>query len=374
MKLDILCPFLRFRARARLPHRDKAYSLYLIGILAFAGAVWGLARLPIPGLVQIAMAAGVSFLLLNLLLFHIPIFPYDRIISAFSHDGLQWQRERGVRLDVDDLHDSCQVYHPSVVAVRDGGWRLYYRAGGYASVIGSAFSHDGQTWQVEPGVRISTGGRFALQKVDSPEVIRLGTDDWRLYYAGMDRRSWKIYSSRSADGLRWEDEGICIDTAGDELLPEVKYPSIIRTESGYRLFFMRFARAQTSICTAVSDDGLVWKDLVPCKGIRDEKKQVKTPCVVSIPEGKLRMYFSEYGPSAAGSQIVSAISDNGIDWCRELGVRLAPGGEYDTHGAFCPELVPDSDGWRMYYGGFWGWHCLAPYTLLRHRKGKPISS
>ena len=85
--------------------------------------------------------------------------------------------------------------------------------------------------------------------------------------------------------------------------------------------------------------------------------------------GGLRIYFSEYRrESIVGAYIASALTEDGINWRREEGVRLASGGPFDRHGVFCPQLVPVAGGWRMYYGGYWGRHLLEPYTLWCHRR------
>ena len=121
----------------RLPPWDLRYGLYLTALLA--ALQWGLYLLAgdgAPALIWLPLL-GLAINVANLLFLKRPFMPYDRILSAFSTDGLRWQKEPGVRLDVGGLHRSRQVYSPCVVAA-EAGWRMFYRGGGYNSVILSA--------------------------------------------------------------------------------------------------------------------------------------------------------------------------------------------------------------------------------------------
>ena len=351
-----------------LPPRDRRYSLCLIAVFAFSTAGSLPFPFPLARVWLIASAVGLVILLLNHRYWRVRIFPYDHILSAVSTDGLNWTIEPGVRLDVGGLHDSCMAYYPEVVAM-PGGWRIYYRAGGYDSIIASAFSRDGISWEEEPGARIGQGGEDGLRKADGPEVIELGPADWRMYYAGFDGEHWRIYSARSSDGLHWRAEAVCIDAGDDADLPQAKDPSVIRHGPGYRIYFTRFSARASRIYTAFSRDGAHWQDLHPCAGYNPEGRDTRTPCAVGEEPGNLRLYFAEFpGTTAIGSRIVSATSEDGVNWARDPGVRLDPGAGAGLHGTFCPDLVFLGNSWRMYFGGFWGRHWLEAYTLFRHRE------
>jgi hypothetical protein len=65
------------------------------------------------------------------------------------------------------------------------------------------------------------------------------------------------------------------------------------------------------------------------------------------------MYFTAYGPEAwfpdSSAQIHSALSDDGLDWRIEPGVRLATHPNASRK-VYCPDVIPLSDGrLRMYY-------------------------
>jgi predicted GH43/DUF377 family glycosyl hydrolase len=301
----------------------------------------------------------------NLLRAGISVFPYDRILSASSEDGLRWAKDPGVRIDVGGIHESCQVYSPEVAAV-EGGYRMYYRAGGYGALIASAYSEDGLSWTEEPGARVEAGA--GLLKLGDPEVVRCSPEGWRLYLAGYDGACWRIYCCDSGDGLCWQEPRLCLDLSGRARLNQASNPCVALEGGGWRLHFLGFDQAETALFTAESADGLAWGSIRRCAGHELQGYQVSNICVHRAPGGPLRLYFAEHPVSTvAGSRIVSALSPDGVNWTREEGIRLAPGGREDQYRAFCPDVVHLGGRWRMYYGGL-GRHWLSPYTLFSYRR------
>ena len=115
----------------------------------------------------------------------VPVFPYDRILSAHSNDGLHWLRESGVRVDVDGVHENPQVYNP-VVTKMQLQWRMFYRAGGNNSSIASAVSDDGLLWREEDGWRLAVGS--GLMRLEPYSVLAV-EGGWQLYCNGFDGRT-----------------------------------------------------------------------------------------------------------------------------------------------------------------------------------------
>jgi hypothetical protein len=63
------------------------------------------------------------------------------------------------------------------------------------------------------------------------------------------------------------------------------------------------------------------------------------------PGGPMPPWYLEKG-------IYSARSIDGVNFTKELGVRVSPGGVYDSVDTYDPTVIPLSDGrFRMYYGG-----------------------
>ena len=362
--------------RAALPPRDGNINLGLVlfGVLADVAA-WQ-TETPYFYLVATAGSAVALFGVLNALYWRKPFFAYDRILSATSTDGMVWVKEEGVRVDVGGPLDSRHVYYPKVTSV-NRGYRMYYRAGGSDSVIGSAFSDDGVEWKYEQRARVALGGRHGLKRLLSPEIVSLRANDWRLYYAGLDERRWRIYCARSQDGVVWSDEGVCIDlsAADDEEMSLAKEPSVsVSGDGSFRMHFVGFSQAgATAIYTAVSSDGVGWADIAHCEGYGSDACTVRSPCVVSRDSNTMRMYWAEHPLTAVrdlGSSIVSAVSLDGVVWEREEGIRISHGSRYDRHGVLSPDVIRDGDRWRMYYAGYLGKHWLEPYSLWNYRRGR----
>ncbi len=304
----------------------------------------------------------------NALVFKVPFFPYDRILSAVSDcSGLVWNREDGIRLDVGGIHDSVQVYYPKVVHTLDG-YRMYYRAGGNNAFIGSAYSHDGLSWREEPGIRIGLEGGD-IGRIEGCEVVFLD-GKWHMYYSEFDGRIWRIFHSTSPDGLIWARGLCCINSVNDIELPHVKAPSIVDMHNGWRMYFMKFSLTTIRIYTSFSQDGNIWSPMEECKGILKDGRFVRNPCVRQMQDGKLRMYFSERNSSVnpVGGRIISAVSHDGLSWHREGDTRIGLGRNEDKHGVFSADLLAVEGGWRMYYTGYWGRHWLEPLTLYRYKK------
>lgn len=356
----------------RLPPRDSRLTTIVVGGLALfsSGAAW----LPSPyGVTIIAvLLLAIVLLLANAFILKIPFFAYDRILSAVSNsDGLEWRREAGVRLDVGGIHGSCQVYYPDVVDLHGGGYRLYYRAGGEDAFIGSAHSTDGLNWREEPGIRVDRGGKYGFNRVESCDVLGLEDGEWRMYFSAFDGDFWSIYRCESGDGLQWGDAVLCVEATKDIDLPNVKAPTVVQTEFGWRMYYMRSSQHRVEIYTSFSADGENWQEGRSCTGICYEGSVARNPHVRRLVGGALQMYFSDrVGPesTALGACIRSARSADGIHWQREPGIRIGPGEYYDRHGVFSVDFLQTSQGLRMYYTGYWGQHWLEPLTLLQYGK------
>ena len=160
-------------------------------------------------------------------------------------------------------------------------------------------------------------------------------------------------------------EGECRGLGGGN----VKDGFVLRDGEQSRIYFRRWDEVDMALFTAVSADGLDWHGLSRCSGYGVAGfATVAFPRVVRCTDKTWRMYFSESRvESCIGTRVASAISTDGVRWQREEGIRLTPGGRYDPHGAFCPDVIAGQGNWRMYYGGFWEKHWLLPWTLYKYR-------
>lgn len=289
-----------------------------------------------------------------------------------SDPGLSWIKEATVAVDAppdsqinplpaaqwpaDALRTGiCGAVSPRVVCLPKGGYRLYYTqilprlgfpagANDYHNAttrILSAFSRDGWSWTPEPGVRLSAqqGGAGELRVVSS-EVVPCADDSGRLrmYYeccSGTQSSHNAIRSAVSEDGgLGWTPEpGVRLQATGCTYIA----PRVVFLEDGRcRLFCCQRGHGMIS---ALSDDGLRFH-LEP--GLRIAQDQPSDQRVAFAPEivraagVPYRMYYAGYG-TANRADILSAVSDDGLQWRKEAEPIISPGGgKWDA--AKCSEM------------------------------------
>jgi hypothetical protein len=122
----------------------------------------------------------------------------NSIRSALSSDGLTWHVEADTRFQLRGQNISA----PRIQCLDDGRYRLYCSERGRGII--SAVSHDGLTFELEPGVRIAPEGPFDRLTAFAPEILRLPDGGYRMYYAGYGKpQRADILTATSHDGLNW---------------------------------------------------------------------------------------------------------------------------------------------------------------------------
>ena len=85
-----------------------------------------------------------------------------------------------------------------------------------------------------------------------------------------------------------------------------------------------------------------------------DSQGILTPNVLRLPQGGFRMYYTGIGPARPVQEsqgyILSASSDDGISWRKEPGIRMDVHEPHATLRVLCPDVIPLPDGrWRMYF-------------------------
>ncbi len=102
---------------------------------------------------------------------------------------------------------------------------------------------------------------------------------------------------------------------------------------GYRLFYTGlgpakpFPACQGYILSAVSEDGLNFKKepgirLAPQLDVPHMSRRVLAPSIIKLDDGRWRMYFESRGTADIPTVICSAVSTDMINWQCEEGIRL----------------------------------------------------
>lgn len=120
---------------------------------------------------------------------------------------------------------------------------------------------------------------------------------------------------------------------------KVQGPCIVRIPGGgFRLFYTAvgpakpFPTCQGYLLSAISDDGLVFHTepgirLAPQPALPHMCLRVLVPSIVQLADSRWRMYFEARGPADRPTVICSAVSSDMLNWELEGGIRLQrPGG------------------------------------------------
>ena len=308
----------------------------------------------------------------------------DKMAKAIHYHevdpGIHWVKDADVAIDSDGPLDANRTLTPNVVEM-DGGYRMYYHGFGPQSTnpaskgyILSAFSADAGQWEKEPGVRLDAGGEGAAHFIWSPEVIPLPDGGYRMYVEGRTEQAGSgaksaIISALSADGLVWQREpGVRLGCANTSY----GAPRCLYLEDGprYRLYASASPHSDIEpyvgayndhhIISAISDDGL---DFEMESGIRIAQESVVESFSVYAPEvlrlgtGGYRMYYAGWVSApevVAGSKfhgrIFSAFSQDGLAWTKDPGICLDNGGRWDAAKASEPCIIDLADGrFRLFY-------------------------
>ena len=215
---------------------------------------------------------------------------------------------------------------------------------------------------------LAEAARTGLCGAVSPRVVALAEGGYRLYYTQIlprtgfpagandyDNATTRILSATSIDGATWEPEsGVRLSPqqsgAGDSRVVSSEVVPAPDESGKLRMYFECCPGTQSqqnSIRSALSQDGLNW---AVERGNRIEVKgsNVSAPRILFLDDGRCRLYFHERGRG-----IMSAVSDDGLTFEMEAGVRVTAGGPHDRLTAFAPEILRLPDGnYRMYYAGY----------------------
>ena len=231
--------------------------------------------------------------------------------------GSSWVKDPEIAVNSDDPDDDARSITPNVVKLPEGGYRMYYTGVGHGrppkmseESFLSAFSDDGLTWRKEPGSRLELSDVADTQRILCPEAIPLPDGRYRMYFENK----------------------------------PVAGPSVI--------------------CSAISDDGMSWSQ-EPGVRLGDDQGDYGSPRCIYLESAshgrgrdwKYRLYFHCYfddpPPGGDRKHIISAISEDGLHFELEPGVRIPQTKPLESYQTYAPEVVRLGDGtFRMYYAGW----------------------
>jgi hypothetical protein len=276
-----------------------------------------------------------------------PLLVRDRVLRARSNNSLVWHKDPSMRL----TYPSHTRAHMTYFAARDTRGRLWIRASVHDAATDSWHTEIGRPGQ--PARAWWDARRAGLMHFYAP-----------TWCGGL------VYGVGEApDGMR---RLVCFRT-GDDGIPaaqvEQNWESIGRLAVVEDVCILRVGGefhawvSAGASPTAVqvhhwrSQDGVDWRyDGVALTApvVQASFELANNPSIVAA-DGGWRMYFRTGDRPALGNVIRSAFSDDLRCWRHEQGVRIAPGGRWDSHGVGFPSVWREpGGGWVMLYAGYWG--------------------
>jgi hypothetical protein len=219
-------------------------------------------------------------------------------------------------------------------------------------------------WGTDPLLTLAIEGKvYDYHWAGGPKILKLPAGNYRMFYG--DSSTWGSYpyptmirSATSPDGLDWTYEGPVIGAGYGDVGGWTGGCDILTLPDGsYRMYFgYRYGSnwSQGNIMSAISQDGL---NFTAEAGVRVDNggtydsAAARDPSIVNLPDGTLRMYYDGYSDNY---RILSARSTDGLIWTKEEGVRLdlGPAGSYDSNGAWTPKVIKVTGGnYLMFYTG-----------------------
>ena len=278
----------------------------------------------------VRVASGVSVEAVELADGTIRLFPGGFNGPVYSSpDGLVFIKNQG----------AVSASDPAIVRLEDGTYRLYYSQplgppGSTQTLqLRSATSPDALTWTQESGVRYADLGNGV------PEVVALPEGGWRLYYMVHGDTGGTISSATSSDGLTFTFE------RGDHLPSGYVDPAVEYVGDGKWMMVMStFAVKGTvegftqDIHLATSHDGVTW-NLDTDALLDDPDINSFDPTLIRLDDNTYRVYYSQQPEGSFGgdpSEIVSAVLDIPSAHARtlslSLGKHLIAGGKVGADG------------------------------------------
>ncbi len=185
-----------------------------------------------------------------------------------SGDGINWERYSGnpLILNGSETYDSGYIFAPSVLRT-EHGYMMWYTGSDadYIWTINLATSDDGINWERYPENPVVEPGPewYDSERVGDPWVI-LDEGVYKMWYTCQSRPHiiYGIAYATSDNGIHWQKhpDPVLLPAESGPDSSTVRSPSVIKTESGYALFYRGIdTDGNWTICSATSADGINWQ-------------------------------------------------------------------------------------------------------------------
>lgn len=304
----------------------------------------------------------------------ISLKPRDRILSAFSDDGVFWQIEPGVRINC-GMPIKCEMVYSGVVFKTDkNSWKIIYRGSficddSWKNSIFCVRSEDCFRWKKDKHFKVYPEKILMEYNLSSPTLV-FSNERWQLFVIANNRSGFggnKIISLVSADGCRWYFNGdLILKDYKNKIIQQNQISEICACNVDNYTNFLYVVLGNKKLFKYVSRENITWcEDYVHIKN-RDGVliDSVTSPYVLKLNDDSYLLYYTD-SVKVFERRIYCAASKDASSW-EEIGAVIEPdkSNKYSTEGVGFPFVAELKNGkYRMFYTGYWGKHFRAKSNL-----------
>lgn len=229
----------------------------------------------------------------------------------------------------------------NVIALAAGGYRMYYMGQG----MQSAYSSDGVSWTVDPGIRLANVPNDPVVFVSNPWVFLARDGRYRMIYEGRDAAgNRRLYSAISSDSLNFTRESQVMAGTSVDASPSgtifLSVPAGLRLPDGsLRMYYVSDGVDTRSAVSA--DDGLTW---TPDEGTR--LLQAVDP-VVYADGGGYSVVYTDWANATRTKRLLTGTSSDGLNFTPAASPIVSV--TNSTYNVVDPEIIEIGGAKRLYF-------------------------
>lgn len=265
-----------------------------------------------------------------------PIFSQDRILRAYSEDGIYWVKDLKFRYEA-PLSSPHMDYYVS----RDSKQNLWFRS--------SVFNEKTGRWYT---LLSSSQGKMHFENASFENLFSPCWWEDKLMgvasYANGERKIVVLGTDQTISSITLQNS---------QELGLIEDIALLETDSRWVIFgaVRSSDRCEIHQWENRKSDAKEWHYV----GLVLDQNQSGLGEVINNPfaccvEKDWFLYFRSGNKNAIGNSIFLARSQEGKNWEVLPEPILKPGGKWDTHGVGFPFVFKEQKKWTMYYTGYWG--------------------